>query len=44
MSDLKSIIDRLKIVSYRLKQYTITTDLKQEVKDIIEGLENLESP
>ena len=38
---LKDEIDRLKIVEYRLKQYAISTPLKQELRATIEDLEDL---
>jgi len=44
MSDLKSLIGRLKIVQYYLSQYAISSSRKQEVKAIIAGLGDLEEP
>lgn len=37
---MNKIVDRLKIVSYRLSKYALPTSLKEEVKAIIEEIEN----
>jgi len=38
---MKSIIDRLKILEYRLSKYTLATSLKKELRAIIEELEEI---
>jgi len=38
---LKDLIDRLKIIEFRLSKYAITTSIKEEIHSIIEGLETL---
>jgi len=37
---MNKIVDRLKIVSYRLSKFALPTSIKKELKAIIEELEN----
>ena len=39
---MKALIDRLKIVSFRLSKYAISTSLQKELEAIIKNLEEKE--
>ena len=40
--EMKALIDRLKIVSFRLSKYAISTSLQKELEAIIKNLEEKE--
>jgi len=41
---MSKIVDRLKILEYRLSQYAIATSIKRELREIIEQLEQENKP